>query len=122
MYVMPKGDFNSFYTTLNTGVYGCSAYDIYSDMASNIQLRNSVAVNPQQGGTGQIWNGSVITNPTTINNTVVVDNTTTLLGTDMIPGAGSVLIGAGTHVADITTDYYGEDRPNPPSIGAVEPQ
>ncbi len=37
------------------------------------------------------------------------------------PSATSPLIGAGTPASGMTTDYYGVTRPNPPSIGAVEP-
>jgi hypothetical protein len=37
------------------------------------------------------------------------------------PASGSPAIGHGIPVSGITTDYYGKARPNPPSIGAVEP-
>ena len=37
------------------------------------------------------------------------------------PSSTSPLIGAGTPESGMTTDYYGVTRPNPPSIGAVEP-
>lgn len=117
-----EGDFNSFYTTLNTGVYGCSTYDLYDNISTVYRLRNSVSVNAQQGGVGQIWNGSTITPPVVSDNIIEVDNTQTLLGTDMKPQAGSILIGAGVNVVDIVSDYYGNERPNPPSIGAVEPE
>jgi hypothetical protein len=38
------------------------------------------------------------------------------------PSTGSLAIGAGVAVPGVTLDYYGVTRPNPPSIGAVEPQ
>ena len=38
------------------------------------------------------------------------------------PSTGSLAIGAGVALPGITLDYYGVTRPNPPSIGAVEPQ
>ena len=37
------------------------------------------------------------------------------------PSTGSLAIGAGVAVPGVTTDYYGVTRPNPPTIGAVEP-
>jgi hypothetical protein len=37
------------------------------------------------------------------------------------PTSGSPVNGHGIAVSGITTDYYGKARPNPPSIGAVEP-
>jgi hypothetical protein len=37
------------------------------------------------------------------------------------PTSGSPLIGAGTSISSVTTDFYGKVRPNPPTIGAVEP-
>jgi len=37
------------------------------------------------------------------------------------PTASSPLIGAATAISGVTTDYYGINRPNPQSIGAVEP-
>jgi len=37
------------------------------------------------------------------------------------PTSGSPAIGHGAAVSDVTTDYYGNARPNPPSIGAAEP-
>lgn len=40
----------------------------------------------------------------------------------LIPNAGSPVIGAGVHDENLLTDFYGNQRPNPPSIGACEPQ
>jgi len=37
------------------------------------------------------------------------------------PSNGSPVIGRGQAVSNLSTDYYGRPRPNPPSIGAVEP-
>ena len=37
------------------------------------------------------------------------------------PSSSSPAVGAGVAVNGLTTDYYGVTRPNPPSIGAVEP-
>ena len=37
------------------------------------------------------------------------------------PSAGSPIIGAGTALTSLSTDYYGVTRPNPPSLGGVEP-
>lgn len=42
-------------------------------------------------------------------------------GNSFYPTSGSPLIGAGTAVGDLTTDYYGVTQPNPPTIGAVQP-
>lgn len=36
------------------------------------------------------------------------------------PASGSPLLGAGVAISGLTTDIYGNPRPNPPSIGAVE--
>lgn len=116
-----EGDFNSFYTTLNTGVYSCSAYDIYDNISTVYQLRNSVAVNPQQGGAGKIVNDNGTTPPVEISNIVRADNTETLLSAVMVPGPGSILIGAGVNVPAIQEDYLGGVRPNPPTVGAIEP-
>jgi hypothetical protein len=40
--------------------------------------------------------------------------------TDLRPGAGNVVIGAGVTIAGITTDFPGTTRNNPPTIGAFE--
>lgn len=40
--------------------------------------------------------------------------------TDYIPLSSSILKGAGTAMAGLELDYYGTERVNPPSIGAVE--
>jgi hypothetical protein len=37
------------------------------------------------------------------------------------PTGSSPLIGAGTTIAGLTTDYYGTATTNPPMIGAVQP-
>jgi hypothetical protein len=37
------------------------------------------------------------------------------------PASGSPAVGRGISVNGITTDYYGNARPNQPSIGAAEP-
>ena len=42
-------------------------------------------------------------------------------GNSFQPSSGSPLVGAGTAVNGLTLDYNGKTRPNPPSIGAVEP-
>jgi hypothetical protein len=42
-------------------------------------------------------------------------------GNGFSPSSGSPLRGAGTPVSGLTTDYNGVTRPNPPTIGAVEP-
>ena len=39
---------------------------------------------------------------------------------DFTPSAGSPAVGAGVYVPGLTTDYAGNNRPNPPSIGALE--
>jgi hypothetical protein len=41
--------------------------------------------------------------------------------TNLYPSIQSPAIGAGIAVPGITNDYYGVTRPNPPSIGAIEP-
>jgi Putative Ig domain len=46
----------------------------------------------------------------------------TLDNFNFYPATGSPAIGAGVAVPGVTTDYYGVTRPNPPTIGAVEPQ
>jgi hypothetical protein len=46
---------------------------------------------------------------------------TTLDNFNFHPSTGSLAIGAGIAVPGLTTDYYGVTRPNPPSIGAVQP-
>jgi hypothetical protein len=42
-------------------------------------------------------------------------------GNSFYPAIGSPLIGAGTTISGLTTDYYATNRPTPPTIGAVEP-
>jgi hypothetical protein len=39
---------------------------------------------------------------------------------DMTPTGGSVVMGAGTWLPWVTTDYSGDARPNPPAIGAYQ--
>ena len=40
---------------------------------------------------------------------------------DFHPASGSPANGRGIALSGVTTDYYGSVRPNPPSVGAVEP-
>jgi hypothetical protein len=42
-------------------------------------------------------------------------------GNSFYPTSGSPLIGAGTPISGLTTDYYGVAQPNPPTIGAIKP-
>lgn len=42
-------------------------------------------------------------------------------GNSFYPAGGSPLIGAGTTIAGLTTDYYATVRPSPPALGGVEP-
>ena len=42
-------------------------------------------------------------------------------GSSFYPATGSPLIGAGTAVSGLTTDYHGVTRPSHPTIGAIEP-
>lgn len=46
---------------------------------------------------------------------------TTLDGVNPIPAPGSPVIATGFAISGVTTDYSGATRPNPPSIGALEP-
>lgn len=114
-----EGDFVSFWTTYDTGIFSSTAFDVYTDIATNVQLRNSVAVNPKGVGLSVV-NDNGVTVPTTPNNIAVADNSITLLSTLMVPGEGSVLIGGGVTVAGITADLIGTERPDPPTIGALE--
>ena len=41
-------------------------------------------------------------------------------GNSFYPTSGSPLLGAGTTIAGLTTDYYGTTRPSPPSLSGVE--
>jgi hypothetical protein len=45
----------------------------------------------------------------------------TATGSSFYPATGSPLIGAGTTISGLTTDYHGVTRPSHPTIGAVEP-
>ncbi len=38
------------------------------------------------------------------------------------PLAGSPAVGHGVSVSGLTKDFFGVTRPNPPTIGAAEPQ
>lgn len=114
-----EGDFVSFWTTYDTGIFSSTAFDVYTDIATNVQLRNSVAVNPKGVGLSVV-NDNGVTVPTTSNNIAVADNSTTLLSAFMVPGPGSILIGGGVGVPGITTDAIGTERPDPPTIGALE--
>ena len=40
---------------------------------------------------------------------------------DFHPSSGSPAVAHGVHVDGVTTDFYGSERPSPPSIGAAEP-
>jgi hypothetical protein len=44
-----------------------------------------------------------------------------LKGNSFTPSSGSPLIGAGTGISGLTTDYFGATRPSSPTIGAVQP-
>ena len=43
-----------------------------------------------------------------------------LTGNSLYPSSGSPLVGAGTAINGLTTDYYGVPQSNPPTIGAVK--
>jgi hypothetical protein len=49
-------------------------------------------------------------------------NQTFLDNFNFIPKSDSPAIKRGTPMSGVTTDYYGTPRPNPPTIGAVEPR
>lgn len=115
-----EGDFVSFYTNHDSAGYGCTAFDLYDNVSTDYQLRNSVAVNPQSGGLGSIWQGSSIKAPVVSFNVIESDNSDTLLSSDMVPGIGSVLTGSGVNVPGIHKDATGVVRSNPPTIGAIE--
>lgn len=54
-------------------------------------------------------------------NEYYANNSTTLLNTDtFIPASNSALKGEGVNDPDLTHDFYGTPRQNPPTIGAVE--
>lgn len=116
-----EADFLSFWTSFDTGEFTSTCLDIYANVDTDIQIRNSVAVNPKAVMAVVNDNGTI---PPTIDAgscVAVANNTTTLLDTNMVPQSGSILIGDGVYVADIPTDINGVTRPNPPSIGACEP-
>ena len=115
-----EGSFVSFWTSYDTGIFTSTCFDIYTDITTDIQIKNSVAVNPKGGLSVANDNGA---NPPTIDTLsceAVADNSTTLLSAFMVPGPGSILIGGGVAVPGITTDAIETERQDPPTIGALE--
>lgn len=90
--------------------------DIYGP--SNVVVKNCLATNPFE-------TSSAIYGPTVEDEDNVVYASQAAAGiTDLVtlrPNPGSPLIGAGTYDEDVLYDFYGDARPNPPSIGPVEP-
>lgn len=111
--------------TLDTGNYfsGCAG-DIYPLQGGTFEARNSVSINGHSNTSGQNnpFNNMAGGTGTLSNNAVYANRT--LAGVEdetYIPQSGSPLIGAGVANVDFTEDYNGNIRPNPPSIGALEP-
>jgi hypothetical protein len=95
-----------------TGSYN-NEYGLKGGTTDTCGTNNNTCVDPKmKGEPAQGWPGSEaaldVFNPFVPNNS-------------FYPSSGSPLIGAGTPITGLTTDYYGTPRPNPPSIGAVEP-
>lgn len=110
--------------TLDTGNYfsGCAG-DIYPLQGGTFEAINSVSINGHSNSSGQNNPFNNMAGAGTIsNNAVYADRL--LAGVEdvtYVPEVGSPLIGAGISDEDFTEDYYGNARPNPPSIGAAEP-
>jgi len=110
--------------TLDTGNYfsGCAG-DIYPLQGGTFEAINSVSINGHSNSSGQNNPFNNMAGAGTISNNAVYVNRTSAGVADetYIPQTGSPLIGAGIADEDFTEDYYGIERPNPPSIGAAEP-
>lgn len=110
--------------TLDTGNYfsGCAG-DIYPLLGGTFEARNSVSINGHSNNSGQNNPFNNMAGAGTISNNTVYANRTLAGVADetYIPQTGSPLIGAGIANVDLVEDYNGVIRPNPPSIGACEP-
>lgn len=110
--------------TLDTENYftGCAA-DVYATFGGAVAVDNAISVNGHSntsGGNNVInsYNENTIT-PT--GSGVYANRAAAGLNTDLVPQTGSVLIGAGVANVNLTTDYAGKIRSNPPTRGGLEP-
>lgn len=99
--------------------YTSTLVEVYAMQGGTVDAINCVAINPYNATTVGPFDPSDY-------NKVYADSTAAGVDSDMRPTTGSPLIGTGFYMADQDPragfDYYGDERPNPPSIGAVEPQ
>lgn len=102
---------------------GC-ALDVYDTHGGSVKIRNLTSINGHSNTSG---GNNVINNINGITvdaggTAVYADRAAAGVDSDLIPQTGSPLIGAGVSDPNLLDDYYGDSRPNPPSIGAVEPK
>jgi hypothetical protein len=110
------GFLNPKYEPTNANVPGLY---YLSDSSDTVTADHNVYYNLRNRciATGNICSDPLLINepPRTLVDESVLDNF------NFHPRKGSPAIGAGTAVNGVTVDYYGVARPNPPSVGAVEP-
>ena len=58
--------------------------------------------------------------PLFVNEPLTYVDEATLDNLNFIPSTGSPAVSAGVQISGLTSDYAGNNRPNPPSIGALE--
>jgi len=102
----------------------------YSDTSDTVTADHNIYYNLRSGtvpgGTLCRMLGSVTSiacvNPLFVNQpALTIKAEAELDGFNFHPAGGSPAIGHGSAESGVTTDFYGVTRPNPPSIGAVEP-
>ena len=93
----------------------------YSDPSDTITADHNVYYNLRNSGcpsTGNLCEDPLLMNEPalTLTGESALDNF------NFYPSSSSPAVGAGVAIPGVTTDYYGVTRPNPPTIGAAEPQ
>jgi hypothetical protein len=96
--------------------FGDKSVNINSDHAVYFNLRSKPC--PLIGHSDLICASPALVNqpPSTLTSESQLDNV------NFHPKPGSPAVAHGVPLSGLTTDYFGVTRPNPPSIGAVEPQ
>jgi hypothetical protein len=93
------------------------------DHSIKLAFSHNVEYGNKSGSGGSCRGDNICSDPRLVNEPPQQGwpNQTFLDNFNFHPTSGSTVNGHGVAVNGITTDYYGSARPNPPSIGAVEP-
>lgn len=125
--------YNNAYDNQPLSGQGC---DVLIGNATNVVVKNNIIYSPSTGqcyaatdssgtsGDHNLWYGLSIGTPSwssgDINSNPQFVSNSPSAYFDFSLQATSPAVGAGTHIDSVTTDFYGNARNNPPSMGAIE--